>query len=340
MPRGPATHQARGEPDEQEFGGRHKPLIDQETFERVQQLLDEKRVAGERPQVHRHYLRGSIFCGDCGKRLAYGVSTGNGGRCAYYFCSARINDTPCEQRANMRPELIEDAIQRYYVERPVQLTSEDVKNRTDAIESLVAVSQEAIVQVKEVKTSLIARLKAQQVRLIRLHAEEGDDVSGDAFREERARMQSEIRAAQQSLTETEQRLSLDAGALRMALELAEDVAEVYAQADEQTKRGYNQAFFKKLLITPEWDEEQGRTVVHVTGVELTEPYAAVLTDDLVAEVMTEVEMIRTASANAESGPYESLSDASGSIFLKLAEREGFEPSSEESPPKRFSRPPH
>ncbi len=73
----------RGETDEQVFEGRHKPLIDEETFERVQQLLDEKRVAGERPQVHRHYLRGSVFCGDCGKRLTYGVSTGNGGRYAY-----------------------------------------------------------------------------------------------------------------------------------------------------------------------------------------------------------------------------------------------------------------
>jgi hypothetical protein len=53
----------RGEVDEQIFAGRHEPLIDEDTFERVQQLLDEKRVAGERPQVHGHYLRGSIFCG-------------------------------------------------------------------------------------------------------------------------------------------------------------------------------------------------------------------------------------------------------------------------------------
>jgi site-specific DNA recombinase len=331
----------RGTPDEEVFEGRHAPLVDQDTFERVQQLLDEKRVAGERPQVHRHYLRGSVFCGDCGRRLAYGVSTGKAGvRYAYYFCSARINGTPCDQRTNMRPELIEQAIQRYYVERPIQLSADDVKRRTAAIESLVAVSQQAVGQVRQAKTSLIAKLKAQQARLIRLHAEEGDDVSGDAFREERARMQSEIRSAEKSLAETEQRLSLDADSLRMALELAGDVAEVYALADEQTKRGYNQAFFKKLLITPEWDAEQGRTVVRVTGAELTEPYAAVLADDLVPEVMREVELIRSEAAEAEGGPNEPPSDASCSIFFKLAEGEGFEPSSEENPLKRFSRPPH
>jgi hypothetical protein len=96
--------------------------------------------------------------------------------------------------------------------------------------------------------------------LIRLHTEEGDDVSGDAFREERLRLQQDITAAETSLAETEQRLQLDADVLRMALELAENVAEVYATADEQIKRRYNQAFFTKLLVAPEWDESSGQTV--------------------------------------------------------------------------------
>src|SRR5664280_819451 len=160
-----------------------------------------------------------IFCGDCGQRLTFGVSTGKNGRgYPYFFCSARINGTICAQRTNMRPDLIEDAIERYYRDRPVQLSAKDVARRTEAIEALVAVSQQAVLQVKAAKTSLIDKLKVQQVRLIRLHAEEGDDVSPDAFREERARMQTEIRAAEQSLAETEERLSLDADMLRMALE--------------------------------------------------------------------------------------------------------------------------
>jgi site-specific DNA recombinase len=262
----------RGTPGEEVFEGRHDALIDRETFDRVQVLLSEKRVAGERPQVQRHYLRGTVFCGDCGQRLTFGVSTGkNGRKYPYFFCSARINGTVCAQRTNMRPELIEQAIQRYYGERPVQLTTDDVQRRTEAIEALVAVSQTAVVQVKQAKTELIAKLQAQQTRLIRLHAEEGDDISGDAFRAERSRMQTEIKAAETSLAETERRLSLDADMLRMALELAADVAQVYATASEQTKRSYNQAFFTKLYVTPEWDESQGQTVVQVARAELSEP---------------------------------------------------------------------
>jgi site-specific DNA recombinase len=326
----------RGTPDEGIFEGRHEALIDRETFDQVQSLLDEKRVAGERPQVQRHYLRGSIFCGDCGQRLSFGVSTGkNGRKYPYFFCSARINGTVCEQRTNMRPELIEQTIQRYYIEQPVQLTAKDVQKRTDAIEALVAISQTAVAQVKQTKTELIAKLKAQQMRLIRLHAEEGDDVSPDAFRDERQRMQTEINAAEKSLAETEQRLSLDADMLRMALELAGDVAEVYATASDQIKRGYNQAFFVKLYVTPEWDEDQGQTVVRVTKAELTEPYAVLLAAGLVAEATKASRLIGKSTAKAGSGPIEPLPDAAISIYLKLAEREGFEPSDEVSPVTRF-----
>jgi hypothetical protein len=113
------------------------------------------------------------------------------------------------------------------------------------------------------------------VRLIRLHAEEGDEVSPDAFRDERFRLQTEITAAEDSLTETETRLQIETDQLRMALELAEQVAAVYQAGAEALKRGYNQAFFRKLFVLPEWDDE-GQMVVKITRAELTEPYALLL----------------------------------------------------------------
>jgi site-specific DNA recombinase len=316
----------RGTDDEQTFRGRHEPLTDEDTFDRVQALLDEKRVSGERSQKHQHYLKGSVFCGECGKRLVYGLSRGkNGQRYAYYFCVDRTKGKTCTMRANIRPELIEEATSRYYAERPVQLTPEDIEKRTTAIEALVAVSQQAVGQVKAAKSELIDKLKTQQARLIRLHVEEGDDVSPDAFREERARLKEEVRAAEESLAETEDSLALDAKLLRMALELAEDVAAVYRDADEATKRGLNQAFFKKLYVMPEWDEAAGKTVARVVGAELTEPYAVLLADDLAAGVLAEAEAIRDHAAQAKDGPEGPPSIAGCSNFAVLAGEPGFEP---------------
>lgn len=71
------------------------------------------------------------------------------------------------------------------------------------------VAQESLIKVRETKTELIAKLREQQQRLIRLHAEEGDNVSPDAFRAERVRMAGEIKEAEKSLAETQTRLRLE-----------------------------------------------------------------------------------------------------------------------------------
>jgi site-specific DNA recombinase len=293
----------RDTPDEKVFPARHKPLIDEQTFNTVQALLDERRVSGERTQKHSHYLKGSVYCGECGSRLLYGLSRSKSGkRYAYYFCGARIRGTTCAMRTNIRPRLIEDAIARYYTARPVELSAKDVVRQTGAIEALVGMSQKAVAQVKASKTELITKLKTQQVRLIRLHAEEGDEVSPDAFREERLRMQQQIQGAEESLAATEKQLNLDATELRMALELAGDVAKVYANAPAAVKRGYNQAFFKTLFVKPDWDEERGETVVRVVDAELTPPYAVLLADDFAGKALAESEKIQERAQNADSGP--------------------------------------
>jgi site-specific DNA recombinase len=336
----------RGTQDEQTFRARHEPLIDQETFDRVQAMLDERRVAGDRSQHRHHYLRGSVFCGDCGHRLTYAMSRSKTGkRYAYFFCTSRPNKRPCSMRSNIRPAFIEDAVARYYGERPVELTSEAISRRTAAIEDLAAVSQDAVVQVKEAKTALIAKLKAQQIRLLRLHAEEGDDVSPDAFRDERLRLQTEIDAAEQSLAETEQRLTINTDDLRVALELADDVAPVYERSDEKTKRSYNLAFFKKIYVLPEFDDRLECTGARVVHSELTEPYAVLLADNLAADVLAEAERITAGSTSAgkvavgstkREGDPGGPPSAPSSYFVKMAERAGFEPARELAPPTRLA----
>jgi site-specific DNA recombinase len=292
----------RGTSEQETFPGIHEPLINQETFDRVQLQLDEKSVAKERNQTRRHYLRGSVYCGACGHRLVYGLSRSKSGRrYPYFFCVSRTRGSNCTMHTSIAPKLIETALQRYYRQRPVQLKTEDVAKRTAAIEALAAVSEQAIEQIRTSKTELIAKLQTQQTRLLRLHLEEGDAVSPDAFRDERQRIQAEIKAAETSLGETEQRLSFETAQFKLALELAEDVAQVYAQADEPTKRSLNQAFFKKLYVMPEWDDDQGQTTAQITDAELTEPYALLLADDLVPDILTEVEAI-TAAAGAAGTP--------------------------------------
>ena len=329
----------RGTPDEQVFEGRHEPLIDPQTFEIVQSRLDEKRLASERPQKHQHYLRGSLFCGKCGRRLIFGFSRSKSGqRYPYYFCIGRMKRSGCTMDRHLGPKLIEQAIQRYYVERPVQLTSKQVQRRTKAIEALVAVSQQAVTQVRDAKTRLIRQLEAKQDSLVDMRFQE-KSISAAVFKRKQAILEDELAAAHDSVAETEGSLQISAKDLRIALELAENAAAVYKAATEAVKRGYNQAFFKKLYVMPEWDEAGEQMVVRITGAELTEPYAVLLADDLAESVQAEAEAIQAQAAKrapeSRSGSPKPFAFATCANFIKLAEREGFEPSNEVSPVTRF-----
>jgi site-specific DNA recombinase len=304
----------RGKPDEQVFDGRHEPLIDPETFQKVQTLLDEKRVAGERPRVRQHYLRGSVFCGECGNRLTFGISPGrNGSKYPYFFCSGRINGTACSQRANIRPELIESAIERHYA--TVDMTPARVARGKAAIRALAAVSQDALNQVRQAKTTLISKLEARQDDLLEMRFSE-KSISRSLFKRKQAQLQAELHAAHESLGETELRLTIERADLEAALELVEDVQAVYLGATQQTRRGYNQAFFKKLYVLAEWDD--GATRAWVSGVELTEPYALLLTDGLFERTEAEAEAIAAGQQNRAGSAPDEHSTGPVSIYEQMA----------------------
>ena len=329
----------RGKPEETIFRGRHEPLIDQDTFDCVQQRLDEKRVAGERPQTQKHYLRGSLFCDACGSRLGYAQSTGrNGKRYAYYFCLGRIRRNGCPQRINIRPKLIEEAIADYYGTEPIKMTPERIQRSKQAVRDLAAVSQQALRQVETAKTALIEKLKLQQQRLLRMHAEEGDEISPDAFRAERARMHQEMQAAEKSLAETVGRLRLESRDLEKALDLVEDIKKVYLHSNDETRRGYNQAFFKKLRVRAEWSEDQTHQLVRIASAELTEPYAVLLSEGLAEGIEAELMAIRTAESpeDLKAQLLKTLGSADVSYIEVMAERAGFEPAKELSPLTRLA----
>lgn len=64
--------------------------------------------------------------------------------------------------------------------------------------------------------------------------------------------------AKTSLAETERRLTVEQTQLKIALELAEDAALVYASAEPTTKRGYNQAFFVRLYVVARAGRQRDR----------------------------------------------------------------------------------
>lgn len=57
-----------------------KNLSDETTWQKVQDVLASRRIAGDRSWKHGHFLKVSSLCGRCGGRVGYGWSKGKGGR--------------------------------------------------------------------------------------------------------------------------------------------------------------------------------------------------------------------------------------------------------------------
>ena len=92
------------------------------------------------------------------------------------------------------------------------------------------------------------------------------------------------------------------------------------------QRGYNQAFFKRLYILAEWDETQAKTRAWVDGVELSEPYALLLSQGLFDRAQAEAQALATGQQNRAGSATAEHSTGPVSIYEQMAEGEGFEPS--------------
>ncbi len=98
--------------EEQIVDGQHEALIDEETFYRVQDMIEGRNrrkhtlVKGKKPHPD-FYLRGYVVCPDCGRPITASFSHGNGGKYPYYHCM-------CSPRHySIRAEKMNDEFVRY-----------------------------------------------------------------------------------------------------------------------------------------------------------------------------------------------------------------------------------
>jgi site-specific DNA recombinase len=104
--------------------GRHDQLIDRDTFDRAQVLMASRSVAGDQPSRHEHYLRGSLYCAECGGRLLYTKNRGKGGLYEYFSCTNRYTRRiggRCHS-PHYPTHLVERAVEQHY--RTVSLTKQ------------------------------------------------------------------------------------------------------------------------------------------------------------------------------------------------------------------------
>ena len=103
------------------YKGNHPALVPAEVWYQVQSVLTAHQCAVEATQVHGHYLKGTIHCGQCGSRLIVSNAKNRHGNVYCYFvCSGRHSKrTDCTRQAILIED-VEKLIEDYYTR--VQIT--------------------------------------------------------------------------------------------------------------------------------------------------------------------------------------------------------------------------
>ena len=225
------------------YPGRHEALVSDELFDQVQAVLAAHKLSGERDRKHGHYLKGSVFCGMCGRRLTYSRNKGNGGSYEYFVCAANQRHK-CVQPAQ-RVDHVEAAIEQHY--KTVTMTEADQGRVRQSVEdylgNMIGVSEQEVTRC----TRLLAQLKEQERKLLNKHY--ADDISEDLYAEEQTRIKRERADTEAILA----RLTIDHDTLQAALALAlrlasYDLQDLYLRAAPHVRRLLNQALFEAIWI--------------------------------------------------------------------------------------------
>jgi len=98
-----------------EYPGKHQALVSEALYDRVQEVRTGRITSGQKPRIHTHYLKGSVFCGQCSEPLSYEVSRGRmGTQYEYFYCVGRRRyENGCTFRAT-QSHLVEALVEDHW----------------------------------------------------------------------------------------------------------------------------------------------------------------------------------------------------------------------------------
>ncbi|QLY34925.1 recombinase zinc beta ribbon domain-containing protein [Nocardia huaxiensis] len=236
----------------EEIPGRHQPLIDEETFNRVQRVLDEHGVAGERRRVHHHYLKGSLFCGRCRtdailRRMIIQRTPGrHGGDYWYFFCIGNQKNAGCHS-PHLNADRVEEAVVEHY--KTIAFSPEFISAMQLALDQMLAENEMAQRLYRKQLQDQLKDLETKETNLIELAAD--GELPQAKIRSRLTEIKREREKLEADLVDVRLDLSASAKYLTTCLELLRDPHRLYKAASDKTRRRLNQAIFKRLYVFEE-----------------------------------------------------------------------------------------
>ena len=236
------------------YAGVHEAIVPNEVWDQVQTVLGTHRSAADATQVHEHYLKGTVFCGQCGSRLLVcNAKSSQGTIYPYFVCASRHGGRGDCARQAMLIEQVERLIERFYTK--VQIDPETI----EAVSAMIhARFDEMMAEGAAEFADLASRrtqLEGEQQKLLQAHY--AGAIPLDLLKREQDRITASLETIEHRITAHHGHYAAARENLDDSLKLLSNAADIYEHADDANRRLINQVLFKAIYIDEDNDVRVG-----------------------------------------------------------------------------------
>jgi site-specific DNA recombinase len=223
-----------------DYPGLHDAIVDSDLFRRVGETLKARDAAGERIRKHPHYLKGTLFCGECGSRLSYLIAKK---RYGYFYCLGQKRNSDCVESYTSADEL-EQAVKELY--KTIQLTPQAAAKLRSDLEQEITKRCSSSLKEKKALAKKTEQLTAEQFKLMQAYYAEA--VPLDILKVEQTRLSAEIMLCEERTKALGAQEEQAQRVLELAIHMTSDCHAAYLKAKSETRRLFNQAFFEAIYV--------------------------------------------------------------------------------------------
>ncbi|MHB1390008.1 MAG: recombinase family protein [Thermoleophilia bacterium] len=225
-----------------EYPGQHEALITRQLFQKVQAIYEVRNQGSSvRTRKNPHYLKGTLFCAECGSRLSIDTAKG---KYTYFFCLGTKRGRGCTHTKHTPAAEIEEEVEKLYED--VQMSKDAADKLTKRFDEELISKQSTNAMEKQFLAKRIGKLADEQIKLLKAYYAEA--VPLHLLKKEQDRIANEAAVSQNRLEIIDMQLDELKETLELALDIATQCGFGYKAASQNTRRFYNKAFFEKIYI--------------------------------------------------------------------------------------------
>ncbi len=222
------------------YQGSHPPLIDEETFNKCQEVMTAHNQNASRLRKHNFLLRGFVFCADCGRRLWADKHTKKSGLIfELYFCKT------CGKGSYIDVTDLESQVEEWF--SAIQITRVYAEN-------LVEKAKNILEDFRQNSSNNLQTLTNQESKIQAAMREAEDNwlihktLSEEAFHRIYPRYEADLKSIQSQKNNIIKDNAKSLKTVQRLMALAQNIGKAYQEAEPALKRFYLGLFWDKFLV--------------------------------------------------------------------------------------------